>query len=62
VDQIRQALFGVNGKGGAIDDIAALEKRMEVLNTTLTTLNVTVTVLNSALLERRWDGSERRKE
>ena len=51
VDQLRQALLGLNGKGGALEDINSLKQRVQDLTIALTTLNVTVTVLNQALIK-----------
>ena len=42
VDQVRQALIGMDGKGGALDEIRGLRQRMYELTQVVQTLTTTM--------------------
>lgn len=49
VDSVRQALFGVEGQGGALAEIKILRERTHDLAGTMQVLNTTVELLNRTL-------------
>jgi hypothetical protein len=62
-DALRQAVLGLDGHGGMLDEIRVLRERSHTLANALTTLNGTVELLTERLdrFNEREPGEERRR-
>src|SRR6266704_2310096 len=53
VDQVKQALLGINGRGGALEEIQLLRQRSHELANALQVLNGTVELLTHEMRQMR---------
>lgn len=49
VDSMRQSVFGIDGRGGLIEEMKMLRTRTHDLSNTMTTLTLMVEILNKTL-------------